>query len=119
VARILVAEDDAAVSAFVMRALRHKGHEVTTVPDGSAALGALAGASFELLLTDIVMPNLDGIALALKASKDHPAMKILLMTGFASERQRAHNLDALIHRVVEKPFSLEQICAAVDDELQR
>jgi two-component system cell cycle response regulator CpdR len=119
VARILVAEDDAAVSAFVMRALRHKGHEVTAVPDGSAALGALAGESFELLLTDIVMPNLDGIALALKASKDHPAMKILLMTGFASERQRAHNLDALIHRVVEKPFSLEQICAAVDDELQR
>jgi two-component system, cell cycle response regulator CpdR len=41
------------------------------------------------------------------------------MTGFTSERQRAHNLDALIHRVVEKPFSLEQICAAVDDELQR
>jgi DNA-binding response OmpR family regulator len=89
------------------------------VPDGSAALGALAGESFELLLTDIVMPNLDGIALALKASKDHPAMKILLMTGFASERQRVHNLEALIHRVVEKPFSLEQICAAVDEELRR
>jgi two-component system, cell cycle response regulator CpdR len=119
VARILVAEDDAAVSTFVARALRHKGHEVTTVPDGSAALSALAGESFELLLTDIVMPNLDGIALALKASKDHPAMKILLMTGFASERQRVHNLEALIHRVVEKPFSLEQICTAVDEELRR
>ena len=118
-ARILLAEDDAAVSAFVSRALRHRGHEVTAVADGTAALGALAAAEFALLLTDIVMPGLDGIALALKASKDYPAMKILLMTGFASERQRAHNLDALIHRVVEKPFSLEQICAAVDDELQR
>jgi two-component system, cell cycle response regulator CpdR len=119
VARILVAEDDAAVSTFVARALRHKGHDVTAVSDGSAALSALAFDSFELLLTDIVMPNLDGITLALKASKDHPAMKILLMTGFASERQRAHNLEALIHRVIEKPFSLEQICAAVDEELRR
>jgi two-component system cell cycle response regulator CpdR len=118
-ARILVAEDDKAVSAFVARALMHRGHDVTTVPDGSAALGALAGDSYELLLTDIVMPNLDGIALALKASKDHPAMKILLMTGFASERQRAHNLEALIHRVIEKPFTLEQICAAVEEELAR
>ena len=107
------------MSSFVARALQHRGHEVTSVPDGSAALGALAGGSFELLLTDIVMPHLDGIALALKASKDHPAMKILLMTGFASERQRAHNLEALIHRVIEKPFTLEQICAAVEEELRR
>jgi len=119
VAKILVAEDDKAVSAFVSRALQHRGHEVTAVPDGSAALVALAGASFDLLLTDIVMPNLDGIALALKASKDHPAMRILLMTGFASERQRAHNLEALIHRVIAKPFTLEQICDAVDEELRR
>ena len=116
-ARILVAEDEAAVSAFVSRALTHRGHQVTTVADGMAALVALAGDPFDLLLTDIVMPGLDGIALALKASKDHPHMKILLMTGFANERQRAHNLEALVHRVVEKPFSLEQICAAVDEEL--
>ena len=116
-ARILLAEDDAAVSAFVSRALRHKGHEVTPVPDGSAALGALAAGEFELLLTDIVMPGLDGIALALKASKDHPQLKILLMTGFSDERQRAHNLEALIHRVIEKPFTLEEICEAVAAEL--
>ena len=116
-ARILVAEDDAAVNAFVVRALRHRGHDVTGVADGIAALGELAGANFDLLLTDIVMPGLDGIALALKVSKDHPAIRILLMTGFASERQRAHNLEALIHRVIAKPFSLEEICAAVDEEL--
>jgi two-component system, cell cycle response regulator CpdR len=117
VAKILVAEDEKAVSAFVARALQHRGHEVTTVADGSEALGALAGERFDLLLTDIVMPNLDGIALALKASKDHPEMRILLMTGFASERQRAHNLEALIHRVIEKPFTLDQICLAVEDAL--
>src|SRR5258708_40173916 len=119
VARIVQAEDDAAVRGFVSRALRHRGHEVTAVPDGSAALGALVAAEFALLLSDIVMPGLDGIALALKASQDQPRMKILLMTGFAGERQRAHNLEALIHRVITKPFTLKEICAAVDEELMR
>ena len=78
-ARILVAEDDQAVAAFVARALEYAGHEVTAVGDGAAALAALAGAKFDLLLTDIVMPGLDGIALALKATRDHPDLRILLI----------------------------------------
>ena len=117
-AKILVAEDESAVSAFVVRALAHAGHDVEAVPDGLAALARLSAERFDLLLTDIVMPGLDGIALALKASKDYPDMRILLMTGFAAERQRAHNLEALIHRVISKPFSLDEICAAVDDALR-
>ena len=116
-ARILIAEDEQTVQAFVERALRHCGHETVAVGDGLAALTALREGSYDLLLTDIAMPGLDGIALALKASKDHPELKILLMTGYAAEQQRAHNLDALIHRVIEKPFTLEQICAAVKEEL--
>jgi two-component system, cell cycle response regulator CpdR len=117
-ARILVAEDESAVSAFVTRALSYKGHEVTAVPDGLAALSALRAGSFDLLLTDIVMPGMDGIALALKASRDWPAMRILLMTGYAAERQRAHNLEALIHRVIAKPFTLAEICEAVEEALK-
>jgi two-component system, cell cycle response regulator CpdR len=112
-ARILVAEDDSAVSAFVARALGHAGHEVVAVPDGLAAVAKLAAEPFDLMLTDIVMPGLDGIALALKAGKDYPTMRVLLMTGFAAERQRAHNLEALIHKVITKPFSLDEIVAAV------
>ena len=108
-AKILIAEDDTAVSAFIVRALGHAGHDVTAAPDGLVALTHLAGARFDLLLTDIVMPGLDGIALALKASSDYPDMPILLMTGFAAERQRAHNLEALIHRVISKPFTLNEI----------
>jgi two-component system cell cycle response regulator CpdR len=116
-AKILVAEDDRAVSAFVTRALSHGGHEVTAAHDGFAALTLLAADRYDLLLTDIVMPGLDGIALALKVSKDFPDMPILLMTGFAAERQRAHNLDALIQRVISKPFTLNEICTAVDEVL--
>jgi CheY-like chemotaxis protein len=118
VAAILLAEDDEAVREFVKRALGHYGHSVTAVGDGGAALAALEESPYDLLLTDIVMPGMDGIALALKATKERPALPVVLMTGFAAERQRAHNLDALIDRVVSKPFSLKEICAVVEDALQ-
>lgn len=115
--RILVAEDDEAVREFVSRALTLQGYEVTAVTDGGQALEALDGGPYDLLLTDIVMPGMDGIALALKVAKDHPALPVLLMTGYAAERQRAHNLDALISRVLLKPFSLKEVCGAVADVL--
>ena len=116
-AKILLAEDDAAVREFVRRALSYGGHEITAVDDGTGALEALAEEPFDLLLTDIVMPGLDGIALALKVTKDLPELPILLMTGYAAEHQRAHNLEALIYQVISKPFTLKQISEAVADAL--
>ena len=117
VASILIAEDDQAVRDFVSRALTYYGHQVTVVPDGGAALAALSERRFDLMLTDIAMPGIDGIALALKATKADPQMSVLMMTGFANEGQRAHNLEALIDQVISKPFSLKDICAAVDQAL--
>ena len=116
-ARILVAEDDPAVQNFVARALSLQQHSVTAVNDGLQALEALERETFDLLLTDIVMPGLDGIALALKVARDHPDLPILLMTGYSAERQRAHNLDELISRVLVKPFTLKQIRDAVAEVL--
>jgi len=112
-ATILIAEDDRAVREFVTRALRHDGHDITAVSDGQQALNALEKGRFDMLLADIVMPQLDGIALALKAAKDYPDLPVLLMTGYAAERQRAHNLDALIRDVIPKPFTLQEIREAV------
>ena len=113
-ARILIAEDDRSVQSFVSRALRHRGHAVTAVDDGTEALGALQAGAYDLLVSDIVMPGLDGIALALVVARDWPDMPVLLMTGYSAERQRAHNLDEIICRVVTKPFTLEQICEAAE-----
>ena len=117
-ARILVAEDERAVREFVCRALGQEGHTVTPVEDGLQALAELAAGDFDLLLTDIVMPGMDGIALALKVARDNPELPILLMSGFSMERQRAHNLDALIHEVIPKPFTLREILDAVNQVLK-
>jgi two-component system, cell cycle response regulator CpdR len=116
---ILVADDEPAVRQFVERALNYAGYAVTAVPDGNAALEALAKKKYDLLLTDIVMPDLDGIALSLKVAKDYPGTKILMMSGYANQRQRAHNLDFLAHEVISKPFTLEDIMLRVKTVLAR
>jgi DNA-binding response OmpR family regulator len=118
-ARILIAEDEDALRGLVARALAQDGHTVETANDGAAALEVLARerGAFELLLTDIRMPVMDGIALALAAARDHPQLAILLMTGFADQRERASGLDALIHDVIVKPFSVATIRAAVRDAI--
>jgi two-component system, cell cycle response regulator CpdR len=84
-ARILIAEDEEGLRSLVARALSQDGHAVVTANDGAEALDLLTRAqgAFELLLTDIRMPIMDGIALALAAARDHPHVAILLMTGFA------------------------------------
>ena len=109
----MFAEDDDAVREFVRRALSLDGHAVTAVSDGQQALNELQDEQYDLVLADIVMPRVDGIALALKAAKDYPWMLVMLMTGYAAERQRAHNLDELIQEVISKPFSLDDIRQAV------
>jgi len=118
-ARILVAEDDSSVRTFVFKALSLRGHDVATVDDGVQALEALKKEAYQLLVTDIVMPGLDGIALALRAGRDYPDLPILLMTGYSAERQRAHNLDRLAIRFILKPFTLQQICDAVEETLSQ
>ena len=92
---------------------------MTVATDGVAALEALnqQNSKFDLLLTDVKMPVMDGIALALAAGRDHPEVAIMLMTGFADQRERAHGLDALVHDVIAKPFSVDQIRGAVREAL--
>lgn len=118
-ARLLIAEDDEAVRAFVSRALMIDGHDVITAEDGANALDVLAEDSkFDLLLSDIKMPVMDGIALALNVARDHDHLPILLMTGYADQRERADGLDKIVIDVVQKPFSLAEIREAVKKALE-
>ena len=117
-ARILIADDEEAVRSLVARALQMDGHVTATAQDGAEALEMLSrDEAFELLLTDIKMPIMDGIALALSVARDFPALTILLMTGFADQRERASGLNAIVHDVITKPFSVAAIRSAVNEAL--
>jgi two-component system cell cycle response regulator CpdR len=118
-ARILIAEDEEALCAMCARALSNDGHEVKTACDGGDALDLLTreAGRFDLLLTDIRMPIMDGIALALAAVRDYPELTIVLMTGYADQRERAHGLDAIIHDVIQKPFTLASLRGSVSEAL--
>jgi len=115
--RILMTEDDDSVRAFVSRALELDGHQVETACHGVEALERLTErkGSFDLLVTDVKMPLMDGIALAHEAAGQWPGLPILLMTGFADQRERAEDLAEVIRDVVTKPFTLQQIREAVSE----
>ena len=100
--RILIADDEESMRVLVARAIALDGHEIVTAQDGAEALEILTDqdGAFDLLLTDIKMPVMDGIALALAAARDFPELIILLMTGFADQRERASGLNAIVHDVV-------------------
>jgi two-component system, cell cycle response regulator CpdR len=118
-ARILVAEDEAALRGQIVRALMADGHDTVAAADGGEALDVLVreNGRFDLLLTDIKMPVMDGIALALVAARDYPDLIIVLMTGFADQRERASGLDALIHDVLTKPFAVADLQHAIREAL--
>src|SRR5881275_1327361 len=117
--RVLIADDEDSMRSLVARAVAMYGHETVTAEDGAEALDILSrdDGAFDLLLTDIKMPIMDGIALALAAARDFPRLTILLMTGFADQRERASNLNALVHDVITKPFAVADIRTAVADAL--
>jgi CheY-like chemotaxis protein len=118
-ARILIADDEESMRMLVARAIGMDGHTTVIAQDGAEALEILTreDGAFDLLLSDIQMPIMDGIALALSAARDFPRLTILLMTGFAEQRERASNLNAIAHDVISKPFSVADIRTAVADAL--
>jgi CheY-like chemotaxis protein len=117
--RVLIADDEESMRRLVARAIGMDGHDTVTAQDGAEALDILTrdNGAFDLLLTDIQMPVMDGIALALSAKRDFPDLTILLMTGYAAQRERASNLNAIAHDVISKPFSVADIRTAVADAL--
>ncbi|MEX6506930.1 response regulator [Jiella sp. M17.18] len=110
-AKILIAEDDLGVRRLVARALGLEGHDIVTAEDGELALDRLIeeDGAFDLLLSDIRMPAMTGIELAHEAAAKWPDLPILLMTGYAEQKEAAEDLAAIVVGVVDKPFSLAEI----------
>jgi two-component system cell cycle response regulator CpdR len=117
-ARILLAEDDESMLNFLVLALMRAGHEVTAKKDGIEALTALKGdQDFDLLLTDIVMPGMDGIELAQKASDLRPTLKIMFITGFAAVAMNKGTKTSDKATVLSKPFHLNDLVEQVEQIL--
>jgi CheY-like chemotaxis protein len=110
-AKLLIVEDDESVRTLAARALERLGHKVDAACDGAEGLDRIhqARGCYDLVVSDIRMPEMDGIEMAQNAARAYPGLPILLMTGYADQRERAEELDAIIIDVVQKPFTLSEI----------
>lgn len=113
-ARILLAEDDESLRRFLAAALLKAGHEVVDFGDGEQAWDCLSARQFDLLLTDIVMPGLDGIELAKRAADKDEGLKIMFITGFAAVALHPSANAPKRAKVLSKPFHLREIVAEID-----
>lgn len=114
-ARILLVDDDTTTLNMVGRALVSDGHQVIVCHEGQDALDRVsaAPAAFDLLVSDLQMPGLDGVALAARAVAAAPRLRIVLMSGFSGGIDRAHAIEGAAVRFLSKPFTLEQMRAQV------
>jgi len=110
--RILLAEDDQAMRTYLARALHNVGYDVVAVDRGTEALPYLENEHFDLLLSDIVMPEMDGIELAQRCAEVSPMTKVMFITGFAAVSLRASR-EAPQAKVLSKPFHLRDIVMEV------
>lgn len=118
-AKLLIVEDDKSVRTLAARALERAGHMIDIAADGAQGLSMIQAAQgrYDLVVSDIRMPEMDGIEMAIAAAAQFPAMKIMLMTGYADQRERAEELDGIILDVVQKPFTLAEIRSRVERAL--
>jgi two-component system cell cycle response regulator CpdR len=113
-AHILLVEDDESLRKFLAQALARAGHDVIDFGDGQDAWLHLKDSAFDLLLTDIVMPGMDGIELAKRAAEMNAAMKIMFITGFAAVALHPASNAPKQAKVLSKPFHLREIVAEVE-----
>jgi two-component system cell cycle response regulator CpdR len=112
--RILLAEDDDSLRRFLTKALERAGYEVRACADGETAVEALDEGPYDLLLTDIVMPGIDGIEVARVAAAREPALRIIFITGFAAVALSAGERAPAGSKVLAKPVHLREIVAEVE-----
>ena len=111
--RILLAEDDGDLRAFLTKALERAGYAVTAFDNGRSAYERLQEEPYSLLLTDIVMPEMDGIELAKRATRLDPDLKIMFITGFAAVALNEDTAAPRNAKVLSKPFHLRQLVKEV------
>ncbi|WP_297322179.1 cell cycle two-component system response regulator CpdR [uncultured Bartonella sp.] len=115
--RILLAEDDNDMRRFLAKALERAGYEVTDFDNGASAYERLQEEPFSLLLTDIVMPEMDGIELARRATEIDPDLRVMFITGFAAVALNSDSNTPRNAKVLSKPFHLRELVSEVEKML--
>jgi len=113
-ARILLAEDDDQMRAFLARGLRRAGHAVDAVGDGEAGLARSRNAEYDLLLADVGLPGIDGVELARQMAARQPGVRVMFITGFAAVTVEDDRLTPHRPRILAKPFHLRHLIAEID-----
>ena len=113
-ARILLAEDDDQMRAFLSRGLRRAGHIVDAVGDGASGIERARDADYDLVLADVVMPGIDGIELARRVAARQPGVRIMFITGFAAVALQDDRFAPLRSRLLTKPFHLRHLIAEIE-----
>lgn len=110
-AKILVVEDDDSVRTLLARVLQGNGHHVEQASDGAQGLSCIerAAAGYDLVVSDIRMPEMDGIEMSKAAARRFPGLRILLITAYAEQRERAEELNGIVFDVMLKPFALAEL----------
>ena len=116
-ARILLAEDDDDMRRFLVKALEKAGYKVLSYDNGASAYDRLREEPFSLLLTDIVMPEMDGIELARRATELDPDLKVMFITGFAAVALNPDSKAPKDAKVLSKPFHLRDLVDEVNKML--
>ena len=117
-ARILLAEDDDDMRRFLVKALERAGYQVSDFDNGASAYARLREEPFSLLLTDIVMPEMDGIELARRATEIDPDLKVMFITGFAAVALNPDSKAPKDAKILSKPFHLRDLVNEVEKMLQ-
>jgi two-component system cell cycle response regulator CpdR len=112
--KILLAEDDNDMRRFLVKALEKAGYKVDSFDNGASAYDRLREEPFSLLLTDIVMPEMDGIELARRATELDPDLKVMFITGFAAVALNADSKAPKDAKVLSKPFHLRDLVDEVN-----
>jgi DNA-binding NtrC family response regulator len=113
---ILIVDDEPGIRTMVQFELSQQGHDIVTADSGATALELLKTKKVDLILTDMRMPQMDGLDLVVQVRKSHPVLPIILMTGFVEDRVhkvQEYNLAATLN----KPFTIDQLAEVVEKTL--
>jgi len=117
VTRILVVDDEPVVRKLIRDTLKGRGYELGFAGNGVEALEELDARPYDLLLTDVVMPEMEGFELLKRAKKRDPGLRVIILTGFSREHDISDFLLYGADEYLTKPFQVQELVSAVEQVL--